>query len=126
MDIGLRHEWIPLDKRFVSHEDQYPRYDNYNAIECSRIRDIPCDYSGIMGVPITLFEHLNHEQFEILGLACGWTGKEMNDDWKNMVGYTNIRSKYGSNGYGIIGDRQVYHRVLVRNRLLSERSGKTL
>lgn len=45
----------------------YPKYDNYDAIEVGRMADIPCDYKGIMGVPITFMNSYCPEQFEILG-----------------------------------------------------------
>ena len=47
--------------------EAYPKYDNYDAIEVSKTVDIPCDYFGIMGVPITFMDKYNPEQFEILG-----------------------------------------------------------
>lgn len=47
--------------------ENYPHYDNYDAIEVSKTADIPCDYDGAMGVPITFMDKFNPEQFEILG-----------------------------------------------------------
>ncbi len=52
---------------YYGNEDQYPKYDNYDAIEVSRTMHIPCDYDGVMGVPITFLERYNPKQFEILG-----------------------------------------------------------
>lgn len=49
----------------------YQRYDNYDAIEVSRVKDIPNDYFGVMGVPITFFQKFNPSQFEIVGQASG-------------------------------------------------------
>ena len=46
----------------------YPKYDNYDAIEVSKVKDIPKDYDGVMGVPITFLNKFNPEQFEILDL----------------------------------------------------------
>ncbi|MDP9821036.1 adenine-specific methyltransferase EcoRI family protein [Nocardioides massiliensis] len=67
LDIRKRHEDLILYKSF--DPTLYPRYDNYDAIEVSRTEDIPTDYSGTMGVPITFLQKHNPEQFEILGLA---------------------------------------------------------
>lgn len=64
IDIDKVHEPLPLTKGFSSN---YLRYDNYNAIEVSKLSDIPKDYSGIMGVPITYMERHCVEQFEIVG-----------------------------------------------------------
>ena len=61
----------------------YPKYDNYNAIEVSKVSDIPMDYDGVMGVPITFIDKYNPEQFKIVGatesegkgFSCGlWSG----------------------------------------------------
>ena len=66
LDTSKRHESITLYKRYTPEE--YPRYDNYDAIEVSKTADIPYDYDGVMGVPITFFDKYNPEQFEIIDL----------------------------------------------------------
>lgn len=65
LDIAKRHENLILYKTYISEE--YPKYDNYNAIEVSKTADIPCDYDGVMGVPITFMDKYSPEQFEIIG-----------------------------------------------------------
>lgn len=65
LDISKRHTDLVLHKKYVPVE--YPTYDNYNAINVDKVTDIPCDYNGVMGVPITFFDKYNPEQFEILG-----------------------------------------------------------
>lgn len=67
LDINKRHEEMILYKTFNSEE--YPKYDNYEAIEVSKAVHIPCDYDGAMGVPITFLDKYNPEQFEILGIT---------------------------------------------------------
>ncbi|MDR1551947.1 MAG: adenine-specific methyltransferase EcoRI family protein [Prevotellaceae bacterium] len=64
MDFSKRHEDLPLFKPY--NETDYPKYDNYDAINVDKTADIPCDYSGAMGVPITFLDKYNPEQFEIL------------------------------------------------------------
>ena len=64
-DIAKRHEDLVLYKNYSPAA--YPTYANYNAIEVGRYVDIPCDYDGAMGVPVTFLEHYNPDQFEILG-----------------------------------------------------------
>lgn len=64
LDIKKRHENLILYKRYSA--DEYPKYDNYNAINVDKTSDIPYDYDGIMGVPITFLDKYNPEQFEII------------------------------------------------------------
>ena len=66
MDYPQRHEDLILYKRYTIEE--YPYYDNYDAINVNYTNDIPCDYEGIMGVPITFLDKFSPEQFEILGM----------------------------------------------------------
>lgn len=65
LDIEKRHEDMILFRNYTP--ENYPHYDNYDAIEVSKVADIPCDYDGAMGVPITFMDKFNPEQFEILG-----------------------------------------------------------
>ena len=65
LEIRKRHEELILAQRYSP--EKYPKYDNYDAINVNKTRDIPCDYAGAMGVPITFLDKYNPEQFEILG-----------------------------------------------------------
>ena len=67
LDYDERYEDIPLFKKYTPQE--YPTYINYNAIEVSKTADIPCDYDGLMGVPITFMDKYNPDQFEIIGMS---------------------------------------------------------
>ena len=67
LDNDRRHERLNLTKKYTPEE--YPKYDDYDAINVRRITDIPYDYPGIMGVPITIINRYNSEQFEIVGEA---------------------------------------------------------
>jgi hypothetical protein len=64
-DIAQRHEKIILYKKYTPEE--YPKYDNYDAIEVSKVSEIPMDYDGLMGVPVTFVNKYNPQQFEIIG-----------------------------------------------------------
>ncbi len=66
LDTTKRHEELVLYKKYNPKE--YPKYDNYDAIEVSRYSDIPMDYDGVMGVPITFVSHYNPDQFEIIDI----------------------------------------------------------
>lgn len=67
LEHDKRHEELPLFKKYTPQE--YPTYINFNAIEVSKVGDIPCDYDGLMGVPITFMDKYNPDQFEIIGMS---------------------------------------------------------
>ena len=67
LDIDRHHELLPMVKKYNPKE--HPRYDSYDAINVKTIKDIPYDYAGIMGVPITIVNWFNSNQFEIIGEA---------------------------------------------------------
>ena len=69
LDHDKRHEELILYKRYTSEE--YPHYDNYDAVDVSKVAEIPCDFDGAMGVPITFLDKYNPEQFEIMGITAG-------------------------------------------------------
>ena len=70
LDLKKRHEKLVLYKNYSCEE--FPKYDNYNAINVDKTSDIPCDYDGVMGVPITFMDKYNPEQFDILGISKTW------------------------------------------------------
>ena len=72
LDIQKRHEELILFRSYSPEE--YPNYDNYDGIEVKKVVDIPCDYYGIMGVPITFLDKYNPDQFEIIGITKTWFG----------------------------------------------------
>ena len=67
LDIKKRHEEVTLFKHYTTEE--YPTYDNYDAINVDKVSDIPKDFDGVMGVPITIMDKYNPEQFEIVGIS---------------------------------------------------------
>ena len=75
LEIPKRNETLDLVCHYSPEE--YPTYANYDAIEVSKTSDIPCDYPGKMGVPITFLDKYNPEQFEIIGQTQGDSGKEL-------------------------------------------------
>lgn len=68
LDIDKRHEDLLLYKKY--NPEEFPTYDNYDAININKTKDIPMDYQGFMGVPITFLDKYNPDQFEILGLSA--------------------------------------------------------
>lgn len=69
LDIPKRHEELTLYKKYTPED--YPRYDNYDAINVDMVVDIPYDYYEPMGVPITFIDKFNPEQFDLLGITSG-------------------------------------------------------
>jgi hypothetical protein len=76
LDVSKRHEYLTLYKKYTIEE--YPHYANYDAIEVSKVTDIPCDYDGEMGVPITFLDKYNPDQFEIIG-SSRQLGRQMSE-----------------------------------------------
>lgn len=72
LDFKERHEDLILYKQY--NKDEYPKYDNYDAIEVGKVRNIPCDWDGLMGVPVTFLDKYNPDQFDIIGIAKTWYG----------------------------------------------------
>lgn len=77
LDIKKRHEDLLLYRRYKGHESDYPKYDNHDAIEVSKVADIPEDYYGVMGVPITFMDKYNPDQFDIVAFRKGDDGRDL-------------------------------------------------
>ena len=73
LDYRQRHEDLILYKKYSP--DEYPTYDNYDAINVNKVAEIPYDYDGAMGVPISFLDKHNPDQFEIIGADTEFTGK---------------------------------------------------
>lgn len=99
LDNERRHENIQLKVKFNPLIHQ--KYDNYNAIHIRKITEIPCDYSGIMGVPITIINRYNSEQFEIIGEANHGSDSKY-DIFKP-----------------ILNGKEVFKRILIRNKAIA-------
>ena len=95
LDHTKLHEPLILYKKYSPSE--YPNYDNYDAINVGKVSDIPLDYHGVMGVPITFLDKYNPKQFEILGIAN-------NVRW---IGYECLT---------IINGEKVYNRILIKSK----------
>ena len=91
LDVKYRHNDLILNKKY--NEKEYPKYDNYDAIEVSRTSDIPLDYDGIMGVPITFLEKYNPNQFEIIRFRKGNDNKDLSINGKYLFSRILIRRK---------------------------------
>lgn len=87
LDYQERHEDLILYKTY--NQDEYPKYENFNAVNVDKTKDIPMDYDGIMGVPITFLDKYNPSQFEIIGLGISSSGTEV-----GVKGYKPEHKKY--------------------------------
>lgn len=83
LDNQIRHERIPLTCCYNGNEDLYPKYDNYDAININRTNQIPLDYKGVMGVPITFLHKFCPEQFEIVKFRKGDDEKDLRINGKS-------------------------------------------
>lgn len=95
LDTAKRHEELTLYKKYIPVE--YPKYDNYNAINVDKYMNIPYDYDGYIGVPITFVDKYNPEQFELVKFRKGDDDKDLSIDGK----YT-------------------YFRIIVKNRKIKK------
>ncbi|MCD8191841.1 MAG: adenine-specific methyltransferase EcoRI family protein [Oscillospiraceae bacterium] len=77
LDYATRHEELVMYKRYYGNEKEFPKYDNYDAINVDKVSDIPCDYFEDMGVPITFLDKYNPEQFEIIKFRKGNDEKDL-------------------------------------------------
>lgn len=82
LDTFLRHEDIPLTKKYFGNENEYPKYDNYDGINVNKTKDIPLDYKGAIGVPITFLHKFNPDQFEIIKFRKGDDDKDLSINGK--------------------------------------------
>ncbi len=80
LDTTKRHENLTLYKHYTPEE--YPHYDNYDAINVDKVAEIPCDYDGAMGVPITFLDKYNPDQFEIVKFRKGDDDKDLSINGK--------------------------------------------
>ena len=96
LDYPQRHEDLILYKHYTPED--YPHYDNYDAINVNTYIDIPCDYEGVMGVPITFLDKYNPDQFEIIGAMTTTKVDEYNF------------------GYPYINGVKLYARILIRKK----------
>ncbi len=98
LDTTKRHKKLDLYKKYSPKE--YPKYDNYDAINVNRYIDIPSDYKGAMGVPVTFVDKYNPEQFEIIG-HVGSVGADGVYSFANAI---------------YVNGKKLFKRILIRNR----------
>lgn len=112
LETDRRRQPIKLTREY-SPED-FPQYENYDAINIGRTHDIPYDYDGLMGVPITFLDKYSPDQFEIVMLANGNARTNVSAEVLAQVNYSAHVEDRG--GVGIINGKRVYARILVRRK----------
>lgn len=107
LEHNKRHTPIELKKTYCGNEEDYPKYDNYNAIEVSKVVNIPKDYEGLMGVPITFLNKYCPEQFELIG-----TDHDLHGDGGPGI----------SEGQFSCCGKNLYRRILIKNKIMDKKS----
>ena len=105
LDVAKRHEKLILWKNYTPEE--YPRYDNYDAINVDKVSEIPCDYDGVMSVPITFMDKYNPLDFEIIGA-----------DEAEGTGFSNGLYIQGSKyKQCYMNGKRIYKRIFIRKKV---------
>ena len=116
-NLKLNYKVKPLDLSENHYTpEKYPKYDNYDAINVDKVADIPCDYPGVMGVPLSFMDKYCPEQFEIVGIT---------ESGNNVAFKTKIYTKEDAENYSALNSRSVvlqngklkvlFVRVLIKN-----------
>ena len=132
LDVTKRHEKLVLTEKY--DPAKYPKFDNYDAINVDKVNDIPKDWDGVMGVPITFLDKYNPEQFEIVQFRKGEDGKDLaftverEREWCRTSGcsYEEFEKKFPlrkvqnpgmlKNAEGVINGKATYARVLIERK----------
>ena len=132
LDVKKRHEKLVLTEKY--DPAKYPKYDNYDAINVDKVKDIPKDWDGVMGVPITFLDKYNPEQFEIVQFRKGEDGRDLaftverEREWCRTSGcsYAEFEKKFPltkciaagmlKSGEGRINGKAIYARVLIERK----------
>lgn len=111
LDTTKRHQDFNFYKKYSPGE--YPKYDNYDAIEVSKVSDIPKNYEGVMGVPITFVDKYNPDQFEIIGLLAD---KREKSDALIQGTPTYLDEQHKKYVGAIVDGKATYARIIIKNK----------
>ena len=123
LDIKKRHEFFEMYKKYDA--SFYQKYDNYDAIEVKNVNDIPYDYTGNIGVPISFLDKLNPEQFELVGSSdipetlegIKPLGKEWIEKYRKQGGTGHYTANMKSVGYSAEGKHKIiFSRLIIRHK----------
>lgn len=105
MDYSARHEELKLWKTY--NESEFPKYENYDAININKYSEIPVDYNGVMGVPITILDFYCPEQFDILGISASWDETDIMKCLKLSETHRHVP---------IMNGKEMYRRIFIRKK----------
>lgn len=114
LDISRLHERMILFRNYTP--DAYPRYVNFDGIDVAKTSDIPCDWDGNMGVPITFMSQYNPDQFEIVGASAAGLGTPMREIASEGTYQTGGPSFYISRKNGKWSYKRMYNRIVIRRK----------
>ena len=106
LDIPKRHEKLILWEHYSP--DKYPKFDNFDAISVNKVNEIPCDYDGLMGVPVSYLDRWNPDQFEVVGADFQLAQPEMLPDGKKGTGRFYLCEDDGR--------KRLYSRIVIRKK----------
>lgn len=120
LETEKQHVFLKLEKKY--NPIDYPKYDNYDAINVNKIADIPVDYEGEMGVPITFLNKYNPEQFEIIGAFNNSRieNKEKDGYVLSLNNSTVINGKEKLWNGPIVNKQRLYARIVIRKKIISK------
>jgi hypothetical protein len=126
VDTQKRHEDLILYKTYYGNENEYKKYDNYDAINIDKTKDIPMDYFSTIGVPITFLDKFSPDQFEILGI----TDRQNTSGLRTKKYTTDDSTKFNDlNARGVIktpeGYKAIYARLLIKNKKVLKNENRT-
>jgi adenine-specific methyltransferase EcoRI-like protein len=115
LDFDERYEDLTLHRKY--NEEDYPKYDNFDAIDVSKVKDIPADYDGLMGVPITFLDKYNPKQFKIIGsFNNGQHGAELGA--RKVTAFS--KGKQLSWNGPVINQKPLFKRVVIQRKSSNE------
>lgn len=103
----------PLDLFKKYNQKDYPHYDNFDAIEVKKVSEIPCDWNGLMGLPITMMNNFDHNQFEIVGLLCDNKADNINT-FNGTPTFTD--EKHKKSKCAVLNGKRLFARILIRHK----------
>lgn len=102
LDNSKRQEFIKLTKTYLGNESNYPHYDNFDGIHIDKTKNIPMDYEGAMGVPITFLHTFNPQQFEIIQFRKGNDGKDLKINGKTPFFRILVKKRNNNDGNALV------------------------
>ena len=111
IEYSKRNQPLDLYKKY--NPKDYPHYDNFDAIEVKKVSEIPCDWDRLMGLPITMMNNFDHNQFEIVGLLCDNKADNINT-FNGTPTFTD--EKHKKSKCAVLNGKRLFNRILIRRK----------